>query len=87
MHRLSACRRDRGELICLYQTGPDEQTGPDSQHDGCAAVAGDFRHPVVRLAILGLEKHWSDGDFVVWFVLWLALVLFLGWIVDLRRKS
>ena len=39
------------------------------------------------LAILGLEKHWSDGDFVVWFVLWLALVLFLGWIVDLRRKS
>jgi len=31
------------------------------------------------VAILGLEKHWSDGDFLVGFALWAALVIFLGW--------
>ena len=39
------------------------------------------------LAVLGVEKRWSDGDFVVWFVLWLGLMVFLGWIVETGRKK
>jgi hypothetical protein len=39
------------------------------------------------LALLGIDRHWSDGDYVVWFILWFALMLFVGWIVDSGRKK
>jgi hypothetical protein len=40
----------------------------------------------IGLAILGLEKHWTDGDFVVWFVLWAGLVVWLEWLVNRGPK-
>ena len=39
------------------------------------------------LAVLGVEKHWSDGDFVVWFALWFALVLFLAYLANMGAKQ
>jgi quinol-cytochrome oxidoreductase complex cytochrome b subunit len=39
------------------------------------------------LAVLGLENHWSDGDCVVWFALWVALVLFLAHLANMGTRQ